>query len=88
MRKGETFCAVLDKAGFEYVKPKGAFYLFPKSPIDDVEFCTILQEEKILAVPGRGFGAPGYIRLAFCLDDAVIENSAEAFQRAMVKAKK
>ncbi len=87
-KRRETFCAVLDKAGFEYVKPKGAFYLFPKSPIDDVEFCTILQEEKILAVPGRGFGAPGYIRLAFCVDDAVIENSAEAFQRAMVKAKK
>ena len=86
-RRREKFCAVLDKAGFEYVKPKGAFYLFPKSPIDDVEFCTILQEEKILAVPGRGFGAPGYIRLAFCVDDAVIENSAEAFQRAMEKAK-
>jgi len=87
-KRRETFCAILDKAGFEYVKPKGAFYLFPKSPIDDVEFCTILQEEKILAVPGRGFGAPGYIRLAFCVDDAVIENSAEAFQRAMSKAKK
>ena len=87
-KRRETFCAVLDKAGFEYVKPKGAFYVFPKSPIDDVEFCTILQEEKILAVPGRGFGAPGYIRLAFCVDDAVIENSAEAFQRAMAKAKK
>ena len=87
-KRRETFCAILDKAGFEYVKPKGAFYVFPKSPIDDVEFCTILQEEKILAVPGRGFGAPGYIRLAFCVDDAVIENSAEAFQRAMAKAKK
>lgn len=83
----EKFCAILDQAGFEYVKPKGAFYLFPKSPIDDVEFCKLLQEEKILAVPGRGFGAPGYIRLAFCVDDAVIEKSAEAFQRAMAKAK-
>lgn len=87
-RRREKFCAILDKAGFEYVKPKGAFYLFPKTPIDDVEFCAILQEEKILAVPGRGFGAPGYIRLAFCVDDAMIENSAEAFQRAMARAKK
>jgi aspartate aminotransferase len=82
----EKFCKILDDAGFEYVKPKGAFYLFPKSPIDDVEFCNILQEEKILAVPGRGFGAPGYIRLAFCVEDSVIENSAEAFKRAMAKA--
>lgn len=87
-RRREIFCAILDKAGFEYVKPKGAFYLFPKSPIDDVEFCTLLQEEKILAVPGRGFGAPGYIRLAFCVDNAVIEKSAEGFQRAMARANK
>jgi aspartate aminotransferase len=86
-KRREKFCAILDEAGFEYVKPKGAFYFFPKSPIDDVEFCAILQEEKILAVPGRGFGAPGYFRLAFCVDDAVIENSAGPFQRAMAKAK-
>ncbi len=82
-RRREIFCRILDEAGFEYVRPKGAFYLFPKSPVDDVEFCVILQNEKILAVPGRGFGAPGYIRLAFCVDDKIIEASAEPFQRAM-----
>ncbi len=86
-KRRETFCTVLDDAGFEYVKPKGAFYLFPKTPINDVDFCTILQQEKILAVPGRGFGAPGYIRLAFCVDDAVIARSADAFKRVMAKAK-
>jgi len=86
-RRREVFCRVLDEAGFEYVKPKGAFYLFPKTPIDDVEFCNILQEEKILAVPGRGFGAPGYIRLAFCIDEDVIARSADAFKRAMAKAR-
>ncbi len=86
-RRREVFCKVLDDAGFEYVKPGGAFYLFPKTPIDDVEFCALLQEEKILAVPGRGFGAPGYIRLAFCIDEKVIAASADAFKRAMAKAK-
>jgi aspartate aminotransferase len=86
-RRREVFCAILDDAGYEYIKPKGAFYLFPKAPIeDDVEFCAILQEEKILAVPGKGFGAPGYFRLAFCIDDAVISKSAAAFKRAMAKA--
>ncbi len=84
----ETFCRVLDDAGFTYVRPKGAFYLFPKTPIaDDVEFCSILQREKILAVPGRGFGAPGHIRLAFCVDEEVIGRSADAFRRAMERAK-
>ena len=86
-RRREKFCTLLDEAGFEYVRPKGAFYLFPRSPIDDIVFCSILQEEKILAVPGRGFGAPGYFRLAFCVDDAVIERSAGAFQRAMARAR-
>ena len=86
-RRREVFCRVLDQAGFDYVRPRGAFYLFPRTPVDDVEFCRILQEEKILAVPGRGFGAPGHIRLAFCVDEKVIEGAAEGFARAMEKAR-
>jgi aspartate aminotransferase len=85
-RRREAFCRVLDDAGFAYVKPKGAFYLFPKVPGDDVEFCRILQEHKILAVPGRGFGAPGHIRLAFCVSEDVINRSAEGFKAAMAQA--
>ncbi len=84
----ETFCKILTDAGYDFIPPKGAFYVFPKAPIeDDVKFCAILQEEKILAVPGRGFGAPGYFRLAFCVSDSVIAGSAEAFKNAMEKAK-
>lgn len=83
----DVFCKILDEAGYSCVHPKGALYLFPKSPIeDDVLFCSYLQEEKILAVPGRGFGAPGYIRLAFCTDEKVIKGSAEGFARAYKKA--
>jgi aspartate aminotransferase len=83
-RRREKFCKILADAGFDFMPPKGAFYIFPKSPIaDDAEFVGRLQEQKILAVPGRGFGAPGYFRLAFCVDDAVIERSAEAFQKTM-----
>ncbi len=67
--------------------PKGAFYLFPKSPLaDDAAFVALLQEEKILAVPGRGFGMPGYFRLAFCVEDRVIDRSREGFVRAIKKA--
>jgi aspartate aminotransferase len=47
----------------------------------------MLQEQKILAVPGRGFGTPGYFRLAFCVDDDVIERSTAGFQKAMAWAK-
>ena len=87
-RRLEAFCKVLDEAGMAYVRPKGAFYLFPQSPIDDVEFCRLLTEQKILAVPGRGFGLPGYIRLSFCVDEKVIAGSAAGFKKAMALARK
>ncbi|MGD9948349.1 MAG: pyridoxal phosphate-dependent aminotransferase [Desulfobulbus sp.] len=87
-RRLEVFCKVLDEAGMSYVHPKGAFYLFPQTPIDDVEFCKLLAEQKILAVPGRGFGLPGHIRLAFCVDEQVIAGSVDGFKKAMALAKK
>ncbi|MEJ2383036.1 MAG: pyridoxal phosphate-dependent aminotransferase [Xanthomonadales bacterium] len=83
-RRRALFRDILDHAGFEYLDPKGAFYFFPKSPIeDDVAFCRLLQAQKILAVPGQGFGTPGHFRLAFSVPDDVIERSAEGFQAAM-----
>ncbi len=88
-RRRELFCKVLREAGYEFVPPKGAFYMFPKSPIaDDARFVGLLAEQKILGVPGRGFGMPGYFRLAFCVEDAVISRSAEGFKKALAAAKK
>ena len=82
--KRDMLCDELAQAGYDFHKPEGAFYLFPKSPIpDDVAFVAELQKQNILAVPGRGFGGPGYFRLAYCVDDATIERSAPAFKRAM-----
>jgi aspartate aminotransferase len=82
-RKRNLICDGLSSIGYQFTRPQGAFYLFPKSPLDDeVEFCRILQQEKILAVPGRGFGSPGHFRLAHCVDDTVIERSMPAFQKA------
>lgn len=80
--KREAICQVLEEAGFDFVKPKGAFYVFPKSPIeDDVAFVRAAQEENLLLVPGSGFIGPGHFRVAFCCDDATIERSAGAFKR-------
>jgi aspartate aminotransferase len=87
-RRRQVFCKILSEAGYDFIPPKGAFYVFPKSPLtEDTEFVGILQEQKILAVPGRGFGAPGYFRLAFCVEDSVIERSANAFAEAMAIAR-
>ena len=66
----------LSELGFEMVKPGGGFYLFPKSPIaDEIEFIRLAQKYRILLVPGSGFGAPGFFRIAYCVDDDMIERS-------------
>ncbi|UCG82336.1 MAG: pyridoxal phosphate-dependent aminotransferase [Dehalococcoidia bacterium] len=71
--------------GYSVVKPHGAFYIFPKSPIeDDVAFVKELQKHNVLVVPGKGFGAPGYFRISYCLEDWVIEGSLPGF-RAVAK---
>ena len=71
----------LTAMGFSMVKPDGAFYLFPKSPLaDDVEFVKLAQKHHILLVPGAGFGAPGFFRIAYCVDMKVIERSLPAWR--------
>lgn len=85
-RKRDLLCKGLLDAGYVFTKPEGAFYLFIKSPIpDDVLFVQTLLQENILGVPGTGFGTPGYFRLAYCVDNRVIENSIEGFRRAIRK---
>lgn len=73
--------ALID-AGFECVKPMGAFYMFPKSPLkNELEFVRKLQEERILVVPGRGFGKKGYFRIAYCVPKETILASLDGFRR-------
>ncbi|MBM4330293.1 MAG: pyridoxal phosphate-dependent aminotransferase [Deltaproteobacteria bacterium] len=85
-RKRDLLCQGLGNAGYSFTKPEGAFYLFPKSPVpDDVLFVQTLLKENILAVPGTGFGSPGYFRLAYCVEDRVIEGAMDGFARAIRK---
>ncbi|MBW2337979.1 MAG: pyridoxal phosphate-dependent aminotransferase [Deltaproteobacteria bacterium] len=85
-RKREMLCEGLAGFGYEFIKPPGTFYLFPRSPIpDDVEFVDALKEERILVVPGTGFNGPGYFRIAFCVDDSTIKNAMPGFERAIAK---
>jgi aspartate aminotransferase len=85
-RKRDMLCKGLEEFGYEFEKPGGAFYLFPKTPIeDDVAFVQDLQEENILAVPGSGFMGPGHMRIAYCVDDRTIERAMPGFERVMRK---
>ena len=85
-RKRELLCDGLAECGYDFVRPPGAFYLFPQTPIeDDVAFVKSLQEELILAVPGSGFGGPGHFRLSYCVDDETIINAMAGFRKTMEK---
>lgn len=88
-RKRALLCDGLAACGYDFVRPPGAFYLFPKTPIeDDVEFVRALQAELILVVPGSGFGGPGHFRIAFCVADDTIKGAMPGFARVMAAFKK
>ncbi|MBR4675827.1 MAG: pyridoxal phosphate-dependent aminotransferase [Victivallales bacterium] len=80
----KKMAAVLTAANIEFTMPAGTFYFFPKAPngMNDIDFVNKLAEERILVVPGSGFGFPGYFRIALCVDEKFIDLSAEGFKRA------
>ncbi|MSQ11281.1 MAG: pyridoxal phosphate-dependent aminotransferase [Dehalococcoidia bacterium] len=72
----------LRATGYMLHKPEGAFYAFPKSPIpDDVAFMKELLEERVIVTPGVGFGAPGYFRISYSVEERVLDGALEGFAR-------
>lgn len=68
--------------GFTCVKPGGTFYIFPKALEEDAkEFCRKALRYDLVLVPGDTFGAPGYFRMAYCIDTEKVERSLEALRR-------
>ena len=85
-RNRDILCRALDLAGFHVIKPEGAFYLFPRSPLeDDVAFCREMQEHLVLVVPGTGFGLPGHFRIAYCVAPEVVDGALPAFREVGAK---
>ncbi len=78
----------LTRIGYRCVKPQGAFYVFPRTPIDDdVAFVRLLAEEGVLTVPGSGFGMPGHIRISLTVDRETIVRALPGFERAFRTAR-
>ena len=78
----------LTRIGYQCVKPQGAFYVFPRTPIDDdVAFVRLLADEGVLAVPGSGFGMPGHIRISLTVERETVVRGLPGFERAFKKAK-
>lgn len=71
----------LREMGYHVVEPGGAFYLFPRSlEPDDVAFSQRARELDLLIVPGSGFGAPGHVRIAYCVQTDMIRRSLPKFK--------
>ncbi|MCL2059363.1 MAG: pyridoxal phosphate-dependent aminotransferase [Oscillospiraceae bacterium] len=78
--KRDAICRIMREAGFDFMQPQGAFYLFPKIFGDDEEaFKDRAVQHNILIVPGAGFGWPGRFRLAYCVATDTILRSRNAF---------
>ncbi len=87
-RKRDFLYHNLNEMGYSMMKPQGAFYMFPKSPLeDDVAFVRELQQHRVLTVPGSGFGSPGYFRIAYCVVDKTLEGSLDGFRKTAQKFK-
>ena len=68
--------------GYQCVKPQGAFYLFIKAlEEDDKVFAQKAKAHNLLVVPGSAFGCPGYFRMAYCVDYAMIERALPALKK-------
>jgi aspartate aminotransferase len=66
----------LRAAGYDLIKPDGAFYMFPRAPHNDsLTFMQQALTARILVVPGQGFGWPSHFRLAYCTDDQTIDRA-------------
>ena len=85
-RRRDLLCEGMARAGYTFRKPEGAFYLFPQSPIpDDAAFVNELLQEGVLVVPGSGFGGPGHFRIAYCVEESVIENALPVLARVRAR---
>jgi aspartate aminotransferase len=83
-KKRDRLIGALTAFGYRLPKPGGAFYLFPEAPGgDDIAFLRRLRAMRVLVVPSSGFGTPGHFRIAYCVDDDIIEGALPIFERAI-----
>lgn len=80
-RNAGLLVSALREMGYACVEPQGAFYLFLKAmEPDDLAFSQRARQFDLLLVPGSGFGAPGWVRLAFCVQTEMIQRALPRFR--------
>lgn len=97
VRRRDRVMAMIDQVdGLSASAPQAAFYIFANcsgligksTPAgvqlnDDVAVADyLLTEAHVATLPGTAFGAPGYLRLAYALDDALLDSACQSIARA------
>ncbi len=86
-RNRNLLLEALPAMGYECARPDGAFYLFFRAPRGDgASFCEEAKAKDLLVVPAATFGCPNHLRIAYCVDTAVVERSLPVF-RALIEGK-
>lgn len=90
-RRRRLLLSYLDDLRIPYVRPRGAFYVFPsikKFGLSSKQFSDyLLREARVAVVPGDGFGpaGEGYVRMAYCLSCEEIEKGMESVAESLKK---
>ncbi len=80
-RNREVLSRGLSEAGYEYVEPDGAFYLWVRALEPDARaFCERARSFELLPVASDGFGVPGWVRVGYCVAHETIVNSLPAWK--------
>ncbi len=77
----DVVCGALRKFGYEFQEPQGGYFVFVKSPTGNDDFVEKLKKEKVLVAPGAAFGAPGYFRVSFCVEEDNLREALRVFER-------
>jgi aspartate aminotransferase len=97
-RRNFIYDVVTSIKGVSCIKPKGAFYVFPnvshyygrkvkgktlKSGDDIAQY--LVDEERVVVVPGSGFGAKDYVRISYACSMQELEKAAGRLRRGFAK---
>jgi aspartate/methionine/tyrosine aminotransferase len=87
-RRRSLICARLDRVPqvFQYVRPEGAYYVFPRIVAehrDSTDFShRLLEEARVTVTPGSAFGPSGehHVRMAYCVEDDIINTAFDRIE--------
>ena len=83
-RNRNLLLEALPAMGYECARPDGAFYLFFRSPRGSGnDFSEEAKQKDLLLVPAVTFGCPNHLRIAYCVDTAVVERSLPIFKELL-----